>query len=102
MDIPAEPLVQLFHFSTKFLAESKHPVSDEDKLQLYGYFKQATVGDCDKPKPAIYEIVGKAKWEAWNALRGMSAATAMKKYIAKAAQADPTIEKRMRGEGEEE
>jgi diazepam-binding inhibitor (GABA receptor modulating acyl-CoA-binding protein) len=64
-------------------------------LRLYGFFKQAKVGDCNVDKPAIYEFAAKAKWEAWNSLKGMTPIEAMKNYIATAVQIDPEISKRM-------
>lgn len=60
--IPGEALVQLFQMTADFISESKYPAPDILKLQLYGLYKQATVGDCNTPKPAIYEFVAKAKW----------------------------------------
>lgn len=29
-------------------------MTDEVKLQIYGLYKQANVGDCNTPKPALY------------------------------------------------
>lgn len=55
-----------------FIKESKHPASDELKLQLYAYFKQVGFGDCSDPKPGMLDFVGKAKWESWNSIKGMS------------------------------
>ena len=55
--------------------------SDLELLQLYGLFKQATVGDNDTPKPGLLDFKGKAKWEAWNKLQGVSQEDAEKQYI---------------------
>lgn len=46
VDVPEESLKKIFDLSTKFIAETKLPLTDELKLQLYAYYKQATVGDC--------------------------------------------------------
>lgn len=56
--------------------------SDLELLDLYGLFKQATVGDNDTPKPGMLDFKGKAKWEAWTKLKGLSKEDAEKKYIA--------------------
>ncbi|ESO96902.1 hypothetical protein LOTGIDRAFT_178218 [Lottia gigantea] len=51
------------------------------KLKIYGLFKQATEGKCNKPKPGMMDLVGKAKWQAWNGLGDISQDDAQKKYI---------------------
>lgn len=55
--------------------------SDELKLKLYAYFKQATHGPNDTPKPRFYQIVEAYKWEAWRKLGDMSREDAMMAYI---------------------
>ena len=41
---------------------------NEAKLKLYAYFKQATLGVCDAPKPGMMDFVAKAKWSSWKEL----------------------------------
>ena len=50
-------------------------------LRFYSYYKQATEGPCQKPKPAFWEVVNKAKWDAWNRLGNMSRTEAMENYV---------------------
>lgn len=50
-------------------------------LQFYGLYKQATVGDCDTKRPGLFQLTAKAKWNAWNALKGLSTQDAMVQYI---------------------
>jgi acyl-CoA-binding protein len=50
-------------------------------LKLYGLYKQATAGDNTEPKPGFSDMVGRAKWEAWNALKGTASEAAMQQYI---------------------
>ena len=38
---------------------------------LFMYSVQATVGDCNTKKPGALDFVGKAKWMAWNAVKGL-------------------------------
>ncbi|DAZ92795.1 TPA: hypothetical protein N0F65_005799 [Lagenidium giganteum] len=59
---------------------TKEPSNDE-KLALYSLYKQATVGDNNTAKPGMFDLTGKAKWNAWNEKKGMSSEEAMKKYI---------------------
>ncbi|TID16712.1 hypothetical protein CANINC_004164 [Pichia inconspicua] len=58
----------------------KRPTDDE-LLQLYGLYKQATVGDNTTEKPGMFDFKGKYKWEAWNKLQGTSQEEAEQKYI---------------------
>ncbi|MFQ6396899.1 acyl-CoA-binding domain-containing protein [Nocardia sp. KC 131] len=41
-------------------------------LKLYAHFKQATVGDNATGPPGRFDFTGKAKWTAWNELKGLS------------------------------
>jgi acyl-CoA-binding protein len=50
-------------------------------LKLYALYKQATQGDIQNAKPGLTDLVGRAKWEAWNALKGTTADDAMQRYI---------------------
>ncbi|KAJ0400667.1 hypothetical protein P43SY_005440 [Pythium insidiosum] len=59
---------------------TKEPTNDE-KLALYAFFKQATVGDNNTSKPGMFDLTGKAKWNAWAEKKGLSSEEAMKKYI---------------------
>lgn len=56
-------------------------VSDEQKLEMYALYKQATEGDCKTDKPGMLDFKEKAKWKAWKELEGMSERDAKKKYI---------------------
>lgn len=50
-------------------------------LKFYGYFKQATEGPNTTAKPAFWDIVRKAKWDAWTKLGNMDRVTAMHYYV---------------------
>jgi acyl-CoA-binding protein len=50
-------------------------------LKIYGLYKQATAGDNSEKKPGFGDMVGRAKWDAWNGLKGTSADDAMQQYI---------------------
>lgn len=62
---------------------SKDPGNDT-KLRLYGLYKQATQGDVAGKRPGFTNPVGRAKYDAWAALRGTSSAEAEATYIAEA------------------
>ncbi|RNE98207.1 acyl-CoA binding protein, partial [Trypanosoma conorhini] len=57
-------------------------VCDGTKLTFYGLYKQATIGDVNVSKPWMMDPVGRAKWDAWSRLRGMSPEEAMRRYVA--------------------
>jgi len=42
-------------------------------FKLYALYKQATVGDVDGKRPGFSDMVGRAKWDAWNELKGNAA-----------------------------
>ena len=56
------------------------------KLEFYALFKQATEGDVKGKKPGLTDFVGRAKYGAWEKLKGMSSDKAMETYISKLAQ----------------
>jgi acyl-CoA-binding protein len=51
------------------------------KLKLYALYKQATSGDNTDKKPGFGDMVGRAKWDAWNGVKGLSNDDAMQQYI---------------------
>ena len=50
-------------------------------LQLYARYKQGTAGDNEEKKPGFTDMVGRAKWDAWNKIKGTSEKDAMQQYI---------------------
>jgi diazepam-binding inhibitor (GABA receptor modulating acyl-CoA-binding protein) len=50
-------------------------------LKLYALYKQGSVGDNSEKKPGFTDMVGRAKWDAWNTLKGTPQADAMQQYI---------------------
>lgn len=55
--------------------------SYEEMLRFYGYYKQATMGQCQIPKPGFWDPIGRYKWDAWNRLGKMTKEEAMAAYI---------------------
>lgn len=50
-------------------------------LKIYALYKQASVGDNAEKKPGFTDMVGRAKWDAWNGVKGISAKDAMQQYV---------------------
>lgn len=61
-------------------ALTKRPSNDE-LLKLYAYFKQATSGDASGPRPGVFDLKGRAKFDAWKNLSGLSKTQAESQYI---------------------
>ncbi|MCW5671696.1 MAG: acyl-CoA-binding protein [Hydrogenophaga sp.] len=50
-------------------------------LKIYALYKQATSGDNAEKKPGFGDMVGRAKWDAWNGLKGTASEDAMQQYV---------------------
>ena len=50
-------------------------------LKLYALYKQATQGDVTGEPPGGFDFVRRAKFDAWNKLKGTAAESAMQQYI---------------------
>ena len=50
-------------------------------LKIYSLYKQASVGDNAEKKPGFSDMVGRAKWDAWNKLKGTELDAAKQQYI---------------------
>jgi len=56
-------------------------MSDSEKLELYGLYKQALFGDADeKNKPSRFNVLKRAMWEAWWSHKGAKSARAKEEY----------------------
>jgi diazepam-binding inhibitor (GABA receptor modulator, acyl-CoA-binding protein) len=60
---------------------TKRP-DNEELLQLYALFKQASEGDVSGDRPSGFDFKAIAKFDAWAALKGKSKETTMQDYIA--------------------
>jgi acyl-CoA-binding protein len=66
------------------VAESKTLPEKPDNmtlLKIYALYKQATAGDVDGKRPGFGDMVGRAKWDAWNEVKGKSGDEAMQAYV---------------------
>lgn len=50
-------------------------------LKLYALYKQGSAGDVEGSRPGFTDMVGRAKWDAWNELKGTGSDDAMQQYI---------------------
>ena len=66
------------------VADSKNLTERPDNatlLKLYALYMQGSQGYNTDPKPGFSDMIGRAKWEAWNAIKGQSSEEAMQAYI---------------------
>lgn len=68
----------------KAVADSKKLSERPDNatlLKLYALYKQATDGDVEGTRPGFMDMVGRAKWDAWNEIKGTPKNDAMQQYV---------------------
>lgn len=66
------------------LADSKNLPERPDNmtlLKIYALYKQASVGDAQGDRPGFSDMIGRAKWDAWGALKGTSKNDGMQQYV---------------------
>lgn len=67
------------------VAESKNLPERPDNmtlLKIYALYKQGSAGDVDGKRPGFTDMVGRAKYDAWAAIKGTASDAAMTRYIA--------------------
>ena len=66
------------------MAESKNLPERPDNmtlLKIYALYKQGSSGDVEGKRPGFTDMVGRAKFDAWDALKGTSKEDAMQQYV---------------------
>ena len=74
-------LQQQFEEAAEAVKNLKSRPNDETLLELYGLYKQATVGDNTTPRPGMFDFKAAKKWEAWKGFESVPRDRAMKRYI---------------------
>ena len=73
---------ETFDDAQKRVKQLKASPSNEDLLQLYALYKQATVGDVQGSRPGMMDFKGRAKFDAWTTKKSVSKEQAMEAYVA--------------------
>jgi acyl-CoA-binding protein len=70
-------------FETAVAASKQLPQKPDNMtlLKIYSLYKQATEGDVEGKRPGFTDLVGRAKYDAWAAVKGKSSDEAMQEYI---------------------
>lgn len=77
----SDDLTARFEQASKDVTELSEAPDNAAKLKLYALYKQATAGDCTGSRPGMMDFVGRAKYDAWKELSGLSLDDAKEKYI---------------------
>lgn len=56
--------------------------SNDELLELYALFKQGTEGDASGKRPGMFDLKGRAKYDAWTTKKGTDKAKAKEAYVA--------------------
>lgn len=83
VDDTETPQYQEFEKAAEYLTKNHTNLTPDTLLELYALYKQGTVGDCNTSKPGIFNIQNRAKWNAWNDIRGKPQEQARYEYITK-------------------
>ena len=60
----------------------KKTPSNDELLELYALYKQASVGDVSGKRPGMLDLKGRAKYDAWEKRRGTDSEQARTQYVA--------------------
>jgi len=63
--------------------------TNEQKLTFYKYFKQATSGSVKGAQPWAVQFEARAKWDAWNSVKGIGPEEARALYVAELEKVKP-------------
>ena len=55
--------------------------ANDTLLELYGLYKQGSVGDVQGSRPGMLDFKGRAKYDAWSARRGMTSDIVKRTYV---------------------
>jgi acyl-CoA-binding protein len=73
-----------FESAVEAIAQNSEKVdclSNEEKLCLYGLYKQSKMGPNTSAQPLLFDTVARAKWEAWKGLGNMPVDEAQRVYV---------------------
>jgi acyl-CoA-binding protein len=71
-----------FEAAAQAVKKLKEDPGNDAKLKLYALYKQGSEGDVAGKRPGFTDPVGRAKYDAWAKVQGLSKDDAMKKYVA--------------------
>ena len=82
----SDKLAKEFEYCVKHINSSKSgevETSNQDKLEFYALYKQATLGKCTGARPGRLNVVARYKYDSWKKLENLSKDQAKEKFIEK-------------------
>jgi len=70
-----------FLSAAEYVKKLKKSPNNDELLSLYKYYKQATVGDNNTPRPGLLYLKQISKWDSWNSVKGNDTHTCEVEYI---------------------
>ena len=67
-------LEESFNEAVKYINNNNKniQINDNEKLDFYKYYKQATIGNININKPGMFEFEKKMKYDPWLSVKGMA------------------------------
>lgn len=76
-----KPIAERFKEAKARVEKLSSRPSNDQLLDLYGLYKQATEGDATGSRPGMLDLKGRAKFDAWAKRKGSSKEAAMQAYV---------------------
>lgn len=70
-----------FSTAVNYVKKLKKTPSDDELLDLYKYYKQATVGNINTQQPSMLNVKARRKWTAWNSVKDLKQSHAEREYV---------------------
>ncbi|SOV20101.1 acyl-CoA binding protein, putative [Plasmodium sp. gorilla clade G2] len=76
-------MAELFEESVSFINSVPKNVNlpNNIKLNLYKYYKQGTIGNCNIKEPSKFKVYDRRKYEAWKSVENLNKEDAKKRYV---------------------
>lgn len=74
-------LDERFQTAQKKVTTLSERPSNDTLLNLYALFKQGTAGDATGRRPGMFDLKGRAKYDAWAKRKGTSKTDAQEAYV---------------------
>ncbi|CDO67240.1 acyl-CoA binding protein [Plasmodium reichenowi] len=76
-------MAQVFEECVSFINGLPRTINlpNELKLDLYKYYKQSTIGNCNIKEPSAHKYIDRKKYEAWKSVENLNREDAQKRYV---------------------
>lgn len=74
-------LLKLFDDAVEESKKLRQLPDDNIQLKLYALYRQGTSGDAGGVRPSANDMIGRAKYDAWSRIAGISKEQAMQQYV---------------------